>query len=816
MYTVAALTAAIALSASFAIFKAGAGHDVSASGHIASANTSHLAESAQSADVHASQRGMDAMALGNSGSSHGASPSAPKSVAAATPPSTPTLVTVQGGAHVLAGGAQKAVPVAVNEDQALQAIFKGGMWLPNATGGREYAKYDHHLIHDNGDWTWVGKVQTTYGPQSAVITFGKDAVFGRIPQASGNALRLVTSDGQRLLVQTDAAKMAASAQNRQLYARQDFQVPRHSAASSQARASSAPSHPVASASQPVASAATASGTATVDVMVAYTSGFATAQGGASAAATRINNLVDVTNQAYTDSGVNEQIRLVHTMQVSYTDTNDDTKALDDVTGNDGNGNSVPIPSALQTVASTRTQYGADLVVLLRQYNNAGNGGCGVGWLIGGDEQQIIPSEDNAFGYSVVQDGSDGGYYCLDTTFAHELGHNMGSAHDRANAEKDSNGNPIPGAYSYSFGYLGNGTNGFATIMAYGSATQTPVNYFSNPNISKCQNTPCGVADSSTSSADNAHSLSNTAPLIAQFEPNEVATSGAYVHNDVDGNGESDLFWYSQNLHQMTYWLMNGPTMTAWKGMALPAGYQPVGIGDFDGDKRADILWSDSSHHLYMWVNNGAGGFTSHLVTTYKSYSVAAVGDIDGDGKSDIIWFDQGTGNTTYWLMNGWTMKSWRGFQASPSYHFAGIGDFNGNGRADLLWTDSSRHAYAWLDNGSGGFTSSLVTTYQSGWSVGGVGDVDGDGKADIFWYNQTTGQLTYWLMNGSVMRSWRGFTVVNSYRPIAVADYNGDGRADLLWTSDARHLWVWATSSTGDFYKQLVTVYSSNYDPFGN
>jgi hypothetical protein len=804
----AALTAVVGLSASIAVSLANSRADSPEAAAISSTEAGHRAPApAETGATHAGP----GMAFAAATHPEAAQAQSTALAAGTSSSSTPTLLTIQGGAHELAHGAQKAVPVAINEEHAMQAIFKGGMWLPNATGGREYAKYDHHLIHDNGDWTWVGKVQTDHGLQSAVITFGKDAVFGRIPQASGNALRLVTSNGQKLLVQTDGAKMAASALSRQLYARQDFKVPNHKAASSAKRSASASARTSSASAQQVSSAATTSGGPTIDVMVAYTSGITSAYGSASAALTRINNLVDITNQAYSDSGVSQRIRLVHTMQVSYTDTNDNTKALDDLTGNDGSGNSVPIPSSLQGIASARTQYGADLVVLLRHFNDAGNNGCGIGWLIGGGEQGIVPSEDNAFGYSVVQDGVDGGYFCLDTTFAHELGHNMGSAHDRAHADQ-------PGAYSYSYGYVGNGTDGFATIMAYGSDTQTPVNYFSNPSIAKCQNMACGVADTSTSSADNAHSLNNTASLIAQFEGTKVASTNAgFVHNDIDGDGKSDLFWYSKNLNKMTYWLMNGFNRLSWKGLPVPAGYQPVGIGDFNGDKQADILWTDGSHHLYMWVNDGAGGFTNHLVVTYKTYDVVGVGDLDGDGKSDIIWMNKTAGGMTYWLMDGWAMKTWRHFNVKAINHLAGVGDFNGDGRADLLWAaDSTRNVYAWFSNSTGGFDWALVNTYKPGWAVAGVGDADGDGKSDIFWYNQSTGQFTYWLMNGAKMSSWHASTVKNIYHPIAFADYNGDGRADVLWTSSARNLWMWTGNSTGDFDKQLIVEYSTSYDPFGN
>lgn len=796
----AALTAVVGLSASVAVSMAGTNHDAAKAATTSSAETNgYPVASAGSTDLRA-RPGMPAVAdAASSTVNHGT----PVSAGAAASSSTPTLATVQGGAHMLARGAQKAVPVAVSEDQAMQAIFKGGMWLPNASGGREYAKYDHHLIHDNGDWTWVGKVQTTHGLESAVITFGKDAVFGRIPQASGHALRLVTAGGQKLLVQTDGAKMAASAENVQLHARQDFKIPQHTRAGAPARTTAQAQTSTTAQSQTLASSATTSGGPTIDVMVAYTSGLVSAYGSASVALTRINNLVDITNQAYADSGVNQRIRLVHTMQVSYTDTNDNTKALDDVTGDDGKGNSLPIPSSLQGVASARTQYGADLVVLLRHFNNAGNNGCGVAWLIGGNQTQIDPSQDNAFGYSVVQDGSDGGYFCLDTSFAHELGHNMGSAHDRAHADKNSSGNPIPGAYAYSFGYLGNGADGFSTIMAYGSDTQTPVNYFSNPNISKCQNSPCGVADSSTSSADNAHSLNNTASLIAQFEATKVASMsgvplGQAIAADVNGDGKTDLLWRQAVSAKFAYWLMNGSAVKLRSPTtSVNSTFSLVGAGDFYGSGGPDDLVWMNNDSIWMWVA-GANGFGYQRVGSRPSgWDIIGTADINGDHKGDLIWRNSSSGKIAYWLMNGSvaTFKS-PTFAISQDYHVAAIGDFDGDGKADMVVTNGLQVVL--LHSTGTGFTQQPISSQPGGdWELVGGGDIDGDGKADLLWRNKSSGSFAYWLMNGStVLKTSPAFAAPSSFSISTIGDFNGDGKADIVW-SNGSILSMWVGNGSG-------------------
>ena len=711
----------------------------------------------------------------------------------------PTLFTVQGSPRILAGGAQQAWRVQIDESRAMDAVFKGGMWLPDGAGGRVRLRYVKHILHGDGTWTWIGKVATAHGEQSAVITFGKGAVFGRIPQSNGYPLRLLTQHGEVSLLRTAGDVISRSATAIAMRASNDARsLPRRLPATG-----STPAAADAQKQQAIAAAVTAANPV-IDVMVAYTPGIVSEYGSVSAAVTRINNLVDITNQAYVDSKVNQSIRLVDTVQVNYPDNTSNDSALDDITGYDSSGNPVQIPASLQGIADLRNQYGADLVSLLRAYDNATDGGCGLAWIIGGNETPIVPAQDNIYGYSVVGDGSDGGYYCLDTSFAHELGHNMGDAHDRANADN-------PGAYPYSYGYIGNGTNGFATIMAYGSPTQTPLAVFSNPNISICQNTPCGVADSASNSADNAHSMNNTAALIAQFQ---TAVTSRYVHNDVNADGKSDLFWYSQNLSQMTYWLMNGATMASWTGLTLPAGYRPVAYGDFNGDGHADILFDTPGNSVYMWLSNGSGGFTSQFVVTHKPGSIiVGTGDVNHDGLSDIIWLSPSAGQATYWLMNGATMLSWRGFVVPADYQFKGAGDFNGDGYADMLWEDSARHDYMWLNDGNGGFTFNLFNTHQPGWILAGVGDANGDGKSDIFWYNQSIGQMTYWLMNGSTMTSWKGFSINTANAPAGIGDFNGDGRADVLWNQPNRSLWMWLGNTSGGYNSSLIVNYSTNYVP---
>jgi len=709
---------------------------------------------------------------------------------AATPP---TLFTLGAGTpEILAQGAQKSWPIKVSEDQAFDAIFKGGMWLPNPSGGRIYAKYQRHILHDNGTWTWIGTVSTVHGDQSVVLTFGKGVVFGLIPQASGYPLRIVTRAGETRMVETSAA-MSRSTQQLRLHSKPDYFIPPRAAPA--AHGASALS---ASASVPVQAAA--SGAVTIDVMVAYTSGFVSELGSQHAALARIQNLIDTTNQAYTASGVNQQIRLVNTVEVNYPDNTSNDSALDDLTGLDTNGNPVPIPASLQGIASLRVQYGADLVSLIRSYDNATQGNCGIGWLIGGGQTPIVPSQSNVYGYSVVSDGSSGGYYCLDTTFAHELGHNMGDAHDRANATET-------GAYTYSYGYLGNGTNGFSTIMAYGTATDTPLSLFSNPEISTCQNTPCGVPDSASNSADNAHSMNNTAALIAQFEPTMVDTpvpTAHYVHNDVNGDGKSDLIWRSKNNSQAAYWIMNGAQLTSSFVAAVNTNYKLIATGDFDGDGKMDMIWTDGSS-MWMWTGNGTS-FTSTYMRPYPAgWTVVGTSDLDGDGETDLIWVT--SGRIAEWLMNGTNFSATYAQNLSSGWRYLTTGDFDGDGTADLLLTNGSA-MQMWTNFNAGTFTQVATHTYPSGWTILGAGDVNGDGKDDLLWRDNAHTRFAYWLMNGPQLGDSKAIIVSAQWHFGAVGDFYGNGLAGFVWYNNSQIV-MWPGSSTGDYQGVVVHSYPS-------
>jgi hypothetical protein len=398
----------------------------------------------------------------------------------------PEGLTVDHGRAAQRRGAETLHPLKVDRRPFDAAAGAGrSLDLPSTSQAPQHARFVRSERHGK-DFTWIGRVDTELGPQAAVITFGEDATFGTIPQHDGPPLRVETRHGKPWLVEGEAQKrMQAGSRN-------DAKVP----ARGDTSAGSAP--PSAS-----ATATSTSGIPTIDVLVAYTPSLVTYYGSTSAALTRLSYLEALTNQAYADTPANVRIRVVARNLLNYTTAGENEALLDLLT--------YPSNAVKTQVDAWRQQTGADLVSVVRAFDNATPSDCGIAW-IGNYHGQ---GWDPGWAYSVVSDGEDGGYYCHDQTFAHELGHNMGSQHDNETSGGDY------GAYVFSRGYrlTVSSTSGFATVMAYTAKPQTMLNRFSNPAVSQCLGRPCGIANQS----DNARSLSNAAASVAAYRAAVTST-----------------------------------------------------------------------------------------------------------------------------------------------------------------------------------------------------------------------------------------------------------------------------------------------------
>ncbi|MEA2933953.1 MAG: hypothetical protein QOD74_599, partial [Variibacter sp.] len=273
-------------------------------------------------------------------------------------------------------------------------------------------------------------------------------------------------------------------------------------------------------------------------------------------------------------------------------------------------------------------------------------------------------------------------------------------------------------------------------------------------------------------------------------------------HDLSADGKSDIVW--RNGTDVAAWTMQGGTVLSGGAVAsVPTSWSIVGQRDFNGDRKADLLWRDSSGNTAIWfMSGGAVSSTASVGNVPPAWSIVGTGDLNGDGKGDLIWRDS-VGNTAVWLMNGASVTGTGSLGSVPSpWSIAGNADFNGDGKADILWRNTgSGDTAIWFMNGTSVASTAFVATVGGTWSATATGDFDGDGKADLLW-RDASGNTAIWLMNGAAVTSSAALgTIAGGWTVAGTGDFDGNGKADILWrnttTGDTAIWFMKGTSVSG-------------------
>jgi hypothetical protein len=134
--------------------------------------------------------------------------------------------------------------------------------------------------------------------------------------------------------------------------------------------------------------------------------------------------------------------------------------------------------------------------------------------------------------------------------------------------------------------------------------------------------------------------------------------------DFNGDGISDILW-SDNSGNYAIWEMNGPQILNAESASL--GYIPnwyvSSIGDFNGDGMSDILWWDNNGNYVIWEMNGTQvlnpAYTYVANVNLNVWYIQGIGDFNNDGRADILWGNyvssDNLSNFAIWEMNGTTI-----------------------------------------------------------------------------------------------------------------------------------------------------------------
>ncbi|NJM47005.1 MAG: VCBS repeat-containing protein [Alkalinema sp. RU_4_3] len=213
-----------------------------------------------------------------------------------------------------------------------------------------------------------------------------------------------------------------------------------------------------------------------------------------------------------------------------------------------------------------------------------------------------------------------------------------------------------------------------------------------------------------------------------------------------------------------------------------------------------------------------------------------IADFDGDGKGDVVWRHKSSQSFAVWYMDGVAIKSSRTFSGiGDAWDIRGTGDFNGDGKAEILWrnTTDNRVSMGTVTATEYGFTD---MTYKGAkvfvtqdFTVEAIADFGGDGRSDILWRNKA-GNIAVWEMNGAAIANPNMVKDPKTGADIAIsvdewgivgAEYLGnDNRADILWRNKWDGKWaVWqmnrAVLETGGFLKEVATWQDLSKTPAG-
>ncbi len=531
----------------------------------------------------------------------------------------------------------------------------------------------------------------------------------------------------------------------------------------------------------------------VDVMIVYTPA---ARQWADINATSINLVI---NQAIAKgqlaldnslSGVT--LNLVYVAEVNYAESgvaNTDLYRLSFHAGYDPWGYEGE-PRYMEEIHGWRDAYGADLVALFARVEDVG----GLGWLL--NTAQGWPE----LGFQLIRvQQAHTGY-----THVHEMGHNMGAHHHKAQLVSSG-----PGLYSFSAGWRWTGNDGgrYCSVMTYESGqyfsdglTHVRVPYFSNPSLSYA-----GAATGDPVDGDNARTIVSTKGAIAGYRPT-VATYPDLVVTAISLSPPTPTaggaFTASVTVKNQGTASADGGLLDVWSNLTMvpscgAAGTQRQTVGTLAAGESATLVFADlaaeavGTKTFRAFVDSACMTDESDEGNNQSSasYTVDEIPPVSGAVMVGV--WRPSTGR--FYLDSDGSLTWTPGVDAiTDSFGIPGdipvAGDWNGDGKDQIaVWRPSTGRFYLDID-GSRTWTpgvDAITASFGVPTDVPVAGDWNGDGTDDIGMWRPSTGRF-YLDSDGS--RTWTpGVDAITASfgvptdRPVA-EDWNGDGIDDVgVW-----------------------------------
>ncbi len=423
------------------------------------------------------------------------------------------LAAVAGQAYAVGNSLEKGVHEISGNFAAIAQAGEGAeIALPLPGGLTEVAVVTRAAIDEHGFQQVTGVSRMDGIAYPTQLTISKDAVFGTVLTSQGE-YQIVTRGGKTQILDPKTA---------------GWQAPRgddHIEVSGLLNGEPLSAGAVVTTQAAVTTTTTATTTTTtpsliplkagtvdttINLLMTYSASYVTMWGNETAARTRLSNLVEVANSAYGNSGTGIKFRVVGWRQVAVADATPQTNL----------GNLRLDTGGFAGTAAQKALNGAAMTVFFSPFNatTSTTGTCGLAYVPAANAAGLASFKSQApyLMFAALNDGqTSNGWYCESLTLAHELGHNLGNAHDKANSS-------FPGVFSYSYG---KGVSGaFGTVMSYISPR---VALFSSPQL-KCTSAGAACGTATENVVASVLQTKSTVAALGKTTATTVASDGSFM------------------------------------------------------------------------------------------------------------------------------------------------------------------------------------------------------------------------------------------------------------------------------------------------